>query len=392
MEKIFNIEIEKLKKDKAYYTAKEIHQQPELWKKTLKILEGRKEEIKAYIEEIKQTPGTKVILTGAGTSAYVGDTIASYLSNKSNLEIEAIATTDIVSSPSTYFNTDKPIVLVSFARSGNSPESLATYNLAEKLAKNLKQIVITCNKDGELCKKCSEKKDNLLLLMPEESNDKSFAMTSSFSCMLLACLLVFDIENFESNTLIVENVIKRGENILNTKVNDVLELVNKGYERVVYLGSDSLKGLAREATLKILELTSGKIVATCESTLGFRHGPKSIINDKTVVFVFISSDEYKRKYDLDILKEVFNDNGNQKAIAITQNNDDELQSLCHKTLCTSSSGTNIVDAYSALDYVLYAQLFALFYSMKLGVCPDNPRPDGTVNRVVQGVTIYEYVK
>jgi tagatose-6-phosphate ketose/aldose isomerase len=392
MEKLLNLDIKSLKKNNAYYTAKEIDQQPRLWIETVSILEKKRNEIQAYIQKKKLIPGLRIILTGAGTSAYVGDTVASYLSKKLNLRIEAIPTTSIVSSPEDYFQAEVPTILVSFARSGNSPESLAAYNLAEQIVQDLSQIVITCNEEGELAKQCIKNNKNLLLFMPKESDDKSFAMTSSFTCMLLTSLLIFDMDNFDSNVKVIENVGKRGRAILDTKIEEIAELVKLGYERVIYLGSSSLAGLSKEAALKNLELTSGKICTISESTLGFRHGPKSIINEKTLVFVFVSSDEYTRKYELDIIKEIYNDKGTHKVVPIVQTSEWNLNNIAYKVLTTDDSCIVLEDTFSALDYILYAQLFAFFYSLSLGVTPDNPRPDGTVSRVVKGVTIYEYVK
>ena len=56
-----------------------------------------------------------------------------------------------------------------------------------------------------------------------------------------------------------------------------------GVSRVVYLGSDVLKGVAQESALKVLELTAGKVVALHDSPMGFRHGPKSVTDDDTVI-------------------------------------------------------------------------------------------------------------
>lgn len=391
MDKLLNIDIESLKKNNAYNTAKEINQQPRLWLETVGMLKEKRSEIVAYVQDKKLVPGVRIILTGAGTSAYVGDTAAAYLSKKLNLRVESIPTTDIISSPENYFKAEVPTILVSFARSGNSPESLATYNLAEQIVKNLSQIVITCNEDGKLSKQCKKKNENLLLLMPKESDDKSFAMTGAFTCMLLTSLFIFDMENFDNNVKMIENVAKRGEAILDTKIDEIMELVKLGYERVVYLGSSSLAGLSKEAALKSLELTSGRISVISESSMGFRHGPKSFINDKTLVFVFVSSDEYTRKYDLDIIKEIYKDKGTQKVVSITQTSGENLKQISYKSF-SAVDGEVLEDVYSALDYILYAQMFAFFYSMSLEITPDNPRPDGTLNRVVEGVTIYEYVK
>ena len=48
------------------------------------------------------------------------------------------------------------------------------------------------------------------------------------------------------------------------------------------------------------------------------------------------------------------------------------------------------DGYLALADIMVAQTVALLTSIKVGNKPDTPSPTGTVNRVVKGVTIYDY--
>lgn len=128
---------------------------------------------------------TRIILTGAGTSDYVGDTIVLHLAKQLNVRVDDIATTDLVSNPEKYIEEKTLTILVSYARSGNSPESVGAYDIFKNNVNDIAQVVITCNKNRQLAKKAAESSNNLCLLMPKESNDKSFAMTSSFSCMLL---------------------------------------------------------------------------------------------------------------------------------------------------------------------------------------------------------------
>ncbi|MCY6960569.1 SIS domain-containing protein [Clostridium brassicae] len=391
MEKLFNISVDKLKEVGGYATAEEIHHQPRLWKETLEILSSDKERISSYLSKQLSKKGVKVILTGAGTSAYIGDTAVPYLSKILDVEVESIATTEIVSSPEDYLEREVPTILVSFARSGDSPESVATYELAEKLVDDLSQIIITCNKEGSLAKRAKENENNLVILMPEESNDKSFAMTSSFTCMLLTALTIFDMKNLEKNIAAFNKVISNGKRIIDTEIEEILKIVKLYYDRVVYLGSSALRGLSKEASLKNLELTSGKIFAVNESVLGFRHGPKSIVNDKTLVFMFMSNNDYTRKYDMDLLKEICNDEGEHKVISITYNKDVEIEKISDKTFVVNEDKQEVMeDAFAALNFIIYAQVFSLFYSLELGISPDNPRPSGTVNRVVKGVNIYQY--
>ncbi|MDB2154077.1 SIS domain-containing protein [Clostridium butyricum] len=384
---IFGKSLEELEKIKAIFTATEIRQQPELWRETYKLILDQKESIQGFINK-NVDKNTRIVLTGAGTSDYVGDTVALELNKKLEAKVEAIATTDIVSNPNEHIEKNVKTILVSYARSGNSPESIGAYDLFENNVDDITQIVITCNKDGDLAKRCVNNEKNMLVLMPEKSNDKSFAMTSSFSCMTLATLLVFDIENIEKNKEFVEIVSAQAEEILDNRWSEIKQLVDYEAERVVYLGSGTLKGLCQEMALKNLELTSGQVTTVCESVLGFRHGPKSIINDKTLVIIMATNEEYTKLYDIDLIKEIHNDLGNHKLAVITYENDEIMKENCTNYICID--GKAIPNIYKVFNYMIFGQMFGYLNSLKLNISPDNPRPDGTVNRVVKGVVIHQY--
>lgn len=384
---IFGKSLEELEKIKAIFTATEIRQQPELWRETYKLILDQKEAIQRFINK-NVDKNTRIVLTGAGTSDYVGDTVALELNKKLEAKVEAIATTDIVSNPNEHIEKSVKTILVSYARSGNSPESIGAYDLFENNVDDITQIVITCNKDGDLAKRCVNNEKNMLVLMPEKSNDKSFAMTSSFSCMTLATLLIFDIENIEKNKEFVEIVSAQAEEILDNRWSEIKQLVDYEAERVVYLGSGTLKGLCEEMALKNLELTSGQVTTVCESVLGFRHGPKSIINDKTLVIIMATNEEYTKLYDIDLIKEIHNDLGNHKLAVITYENDEIMKENCTNYICID--GKAIPNIYKVFNYMIFGQMFGYLNSLKLNISPDNPRPDGTVNRVVKGVVIHQY--
>ncbi|WP_315068734.1 SIS domain-containing protein [uncultured Clostridium sp.] len=384
---IFGRETQELEKIKAIYTATEIKQQPDLWRETYEIILNQKEIIQKFIKG-NIDENTRIVLTGAGTSEHVGNTICLELNKRLNARVEAIATTDIVSSPEEYIEKGTKTILVSYGRSGNSPESVGAYDLFQNNVDNIFQIVITCDKDGALAKRCIDDEKNLLILMPEKSNDLSFAMTSSFSCMTLASLLIFDIDNIEKNKEIIEVIASQGNDILENKWEEVKKLVDYKASRIVYLGSGTFKGLCKEMALKNLELTSGRIVTICDSTLGFRHGPKSIINDDTLVILMTSSNEYTKLYDLDLVKEIYGDKGKHKLAVISYEEEQQLKDNCNNYLCIK--GKNIPDIYKVFNYMLFGQMFGYLDSLNLNISPDNPRPDGTVNRVVKGVIIHEY--
>ncbi len=375
----------------AEITTREIYQQPDVWREAFESYQAKREEIAAFLQRIADKHDyIKVILTGAGTSAYVGDTLVPYFKevyDERKWNFNAIATTDIVANPEIYLKKDVATVLVSFARSGNSPESVATVDLAKALVDELYQVTITCAADGKLALQAHGDDRNLLLLQPAASNDAGFAMTSSFTSMMLTALLVFDptefavkAERFEVVTSLARKVLDNAE--------DVKELVDLDFNRVIYLGAGPFFGLAHEAQLKILELTAGQVATMYESPVGFRHGPKSLINEDTVVLVFGTTTDYTRKYDLDLVREVDGDQIARRVVLLS----DQAFGLANVKEVTLGCGGVLNDIYRVFPYIVYAQLFALLTSLKVENKPDTPSPTGTVNRVVQGVIIHEYQK
>lgn len=379
---------EELKALGAQYTTLEIKQQPELWLKSFQYYKDNGEQIDSFLKGIIGIyKRVRVIFTGAGTSAYIGDTILPYLKkviNEKVYELEAVPTTSIVSNPLEYFKEDIPTVLVSFARSGNSPESIAAIELGKKVVKNFYQINITCAPDGELAKRTKNDANNLMLLMPNRSNDLGFAMTSSFTCMLLTALLVFDESAVSIKEKYVKAVCEMGKNVIHQEA-DIERYVELDFDRVIYLGSGSLAGLTREAQLKLLELTAGQVATMFDSSMGFRHGPKSFVNGNSIAFIFVSNDKYTRQYDLDIIKELQNDD---IAKAVVSLQTETVENANGETFMFDSEFNIIPDAYLALPYIVFAQIFALLTSVKVKNKPDTPSISGTVNRVVKGVTIY----
>lgn len=389
---IFNMTTDVLKEKNAIHTAGEIYQQPDVWQETMDMIGPNYESFRTFVQDIfTKHEQVQVMLTGAGTSAFAGDTLAPELNKQTpgHVHFVAVPTTDIVSNPKEYLFPDVPTIMVSFARSGNSPESLATVSLAEEIINDFYQVVITCNKDGQLAKNIQEDANSITLLMPEKSNDQSLAMTSSFTCMVLAAYALFSKKPLANKTL--QQLTQNARRLLDSVTETIDDILAFPFERVVYLGSGILSELAHEASLKMLELTGGKVVAMHESSLGFRHGPKSVINEQSIIVVFVSQDSYTRKYDIDILREVAADDSGMKVIALTETYDEEVAALADWLIPVRSTNEALKsDLYLALLDIIFAQTFAMKKSLDLGLTPDNPSPDGVINRVVKGVTIHPF--
>ena len=375
----------------AEITTREIYQQPQVWQTAFENYKAQADEIAAFLNNIDEKYDyIKVILTGAGTSAYVGDTLLPYfrkIYDERKWNFNAIATTDIVANPLAYLHKEVTTILVSFARSGNSPESVAAVDLAKDIVEELYQITITCAEEGKLAQQAHGDERNLLLLQPAPSNDAGFAMTSSFTSMMLTALLVFDKADLAAKAEKVFALMTLSQEVLDS-AEAIQKMVSLDYNRVIYLGAGPFFGLAHEAQLKILELTAGQVATMYESPVGFRHGPKSLVNEKTVVVVFGSTDSYTKLYDLDLVREVAGDEIARKVILLT----DQKEDLENVEQVIFSSQQLADDVYRVFPYIVYGQLFALLTALKVNNRPDTPSPTGTVNRVVQGVIIHSFDK
>nr|WP_302887265.1 SIS domain-containing protein [uncultured Romboutsia sp.] len=390
--KLLGLEISRLEDCSGLNTAKEIIQQPDTWRESVKNLIKNKIEIKSFIDSFLSKKEFRIILTGAGTSAFAGEVCEPYLTSLLNKRVEAIATTDLVASPKSYFIKDIPTLLVSFARSGNSPESVHAVNLASQLVDDLYQIVITCNENGKLAKNTVNDEKSLLLLMPPQTNDLGFAMTSSFTTMVLNAMAVFNINNIENFSSDVDKLSNSVNDFIENNIEKVTSLANEDFERIVYLGSSTSKGIARESALKVLELTAGKVNASYDTPLGFRHGPKSVVDDETVSVIYISNDEYTRQYDLDLAKEMLAHKKNDKVVIVGDNIEEDILNKADYVFNVENINYNVENkVLLPLQQIIFGQMLSFLKSVNLGITPDNPCPTGEVNRVVQGVILHELV-
>ncbi|SDD66673.1 galactosamine 6-phosphate isomerase AgaS [Massilia sp. PDC64] len=366
----------------AGLTAREIAQQGSVWLRA-DVSGNRRAAVAAFLEPLLARDDLRIVLTGAGTSAFIGECLVPAMLAQGR-RAEAIATTDLVSGPGLFFQPQVPTLLVSFARSGSSPESLAAVALADQLLPEVHHLIITCNAEGALYRAAQTCRSAYAILLPDATHDRGFAMTTSFTSMLLTAALAFDL----FPAVAVERLARAALALPEQALPTMQALVAGQFRRVVYLGSNALRGLAREAALKLLELTDGQVVALFDSPLGFRHGPKTIVDSETLVVVMLSNDPHARRYDLDLLRELRRDGHAGRVLALSGRPERELGADCVEIGGVDSAG----DLELALPYIVFCQCFALLQSLALGLRPDTPSVSGTVNRVVRGVTIHPFTE
>ena len=392
MSKIFDITEEKMQETTSTFTLTEIYQQPATGEKTCAQIEANKDEIQKFIDQVITCEDFDVILTGAGTSEFVGNALFPHLAGVLNHKAKSYGTTDIVATPEAYLSRTKPTLLISFGRSGNSPESVGAIDAAESVCDNIYHLFITCNKDGALSKRADTTENCYAINLTPETHDQSFAMTSSYSNMYLAAYLCFHLGELDEAKAAVGKIVAAGQDFLDNGYGIAQNIVAEyDFNRIVYLGSNTLKGTAQESALKMLELTAGKVVTMYDTPLGFRHGPKSIIDDNTITVVYLSDDAYTRQYEVDLLKEMSGQRKGNKIVAVMSRADEAVSALVDYTVVYGLEGDN-ENVLLGLDYILFAQTLAVLKSLAMAITPDNPCPTGEVNRVVKGVTLYPYTR
>ena len=370
------------------HTIREIEHQPRMWMETFRIIEARKADIERFLAGNQIDRSTRIVLTGAGTSAFVADTAACLFMRDGFDRARSVATTDIVSTPADFLSPEDKL-FISFARSGNSPESVAAWHIARKFCKDARHLIITCNPDGCLAREADPEKD-LVIVLPDGTNDRSLAMTSSFTSMLIACLLCKNIENLPVEKNRLEAAAAFAAHFLEDEVTKALQQTTaKDIRRAVFLGSGALKGIACESHLKLQELTDGQIMCSFDSFMGLRHGPKAVINEQTLVVYLLNDDPATRRYEYDLIDQVSKENRPAAQIivsltpsGITEDIDFEIDAPASDDLAAGD--------YKYVPYVLAGQLLGYFFSLSKGLNPDKPSVRGTISRVVSGVKIYEY--
>jgi tagatose-6-phosphate ketose/aldose isomerase len=367
------------------HTAEEIASQPEIWRATARLLVGEEASLSSFL---KLKP--RLVLSGAGSSHYVGLSVAPSL-RKVFPVAEAIPSTEIVMDPESSLPRED-FVLVSFARSGDSPEGIAAVSLAEKLrAGKVRHLAITCNSKGELARIVGSMGERgMVIVLPEGTNDKSLAMTASFSSMLLAGLFLGYAARGEARSFgpVAESLASMGGSILDRFSGVAKSLASEGFRRAFFIASRPFLGGAYEAHLKVQELSGGAILSKAEDTLGLRHGFMAAIDKDSLVVLYLSSDPYRRRYELDLARELRSKGLGKKIVLVTPEGSgcEGLGDVVFETGTAQGTG----DESRAILAVLPGQLIGMYCSMALGLKPDAPSPSGVIHRVVEGVKIYPY--
>ncbi|MEX0646484.1 MAG: SIS domain-containing protein [Balneolaceae bacterium] len=369
------------------HTKKEIEGQPALWISTINSLKKNKN-IQKFLSPLVEKKELNIILTGAGSSSYIGESVQHLFRFKKGIHARAVSTTTLVTHFKNHIDPETPLLLISFARSGNSPESNAVVDITENFCSEVHHIAITCNENGKLAKKVNEMPNGLAIILPPESEDQGLAMTGSFTSMILAAIYVANYKNFSEQSSLIEHMASSAEKIIEECSPGLKELSYDDFDRIVFLGSGPLLAISKESHLKVQELTDGYVVGKFDSFLGFRHGPKAVVNNNTVLVFLFSTDQNVFRYEKDLVEQIIKDGIAKYCVGVFCDKEQAEYLNLDQKIVFELGEEQKKSAYHLLLDVLPAQIIGYYKSLDLGLNPDSPSQNNAISRVVKGVTIY----
>jgi tagatose-6-phosphate ketose/aldose isomerase len=370
------------------HTPREIFQQPETWRSTFQRSRERLSDLKALLRGTVPDSGRTVYLIGAGTSDYAGRALAPLLRQQWKCDAWALPSTSVLTDFDDFHRPGREYLWISFSRSGDSPEGVALLQRVLEQHPDIRQVVITCNQNGQMAQLCARYPNrSLALVLDDAVNDRGLAMTSSFSNMLVAgqCLAHFeDLDSFGDR---VAQMSEIGAQFLPAAAEVAAAITTLGCPRACFVGSGALRAVADESALKVVELSAGKVTTLAETPLGLRHGPMSSVDSQALFVAYLSSEPRRRGYELDLLREIDRKRLGRVRAVVTVPGIDDVSPLSDYCLSLDCSA-DFPDLYRPVLDVMFGQLIGLFASMRSGLKPDQPSPNGAITRVVQPIKLY----
>lgn len=367
-----------------FHTLKEVCQQPWTWMRTCERMVALREPLLASVRGIRS-----LVVSGSGSSEYAGDCIRLPLQNELGVCVESVSGGNLLIHGASGLPKDRPGLLVSLARSGNSPESTGAVKILLESEPAFRHLIVTCNESGSLAKTWRDHKSVLVVALPPETNDESLVMTSSFTNLTLAARFLGLLDRPETYQKLCAIQSRLCRDLVATYFDVLSRVATTQFRRAVFLGSGTRYAASREASLKMLEMTSGRITTLSESFLGLRHGPMSFIHEDTLIVCQLSSDPTVRAYELDLLAELDRKKLGRCKVIIGEGVPESAGRAGDEIIqCPGLS--EVGDNDGAIIFVVVAQLLAFFRCIEEGLHPDSPSEGGVINRVVESFPLHTF--
>lgn len=365
-----------------FHTLREICQQPWTWLRTCEQMIGSRGPLRECMDGVRS-----LVFTGSGSSEYAGDCVRIPLRDQLGITTESIGGGSLLIHGAKALPKERPGLLVSLARSGNSPESAGVVKIVANAEPEYRHLVMTCNENGSLAKTWKDRPHVRVIALPPETNDESLVMTSSFTNLMLAARSLGMVERPEEYRELCRKLSQASRQLIADQFDKLARVAATDFQRVVFLGTGTRYSAAREAALKMLEMTSGRVTTVCETYLGLRHGPMSFVHDNTLIVCQLSREATVRPYELDLLAELDRKKLGLSKIIIGDAVPESVVRQGDEVVRCPDLG-QLGDDDTTIAFVVVAQLLAFFRSLEEGLRPDSPSEGGVINRVVESFPLH----
>lgn len=371
------------------HTPAEIAQQPATWQQTFALFLQQKEAIQDFLSRtgiFGSGDKPRVLLIGAGSSNYAAKSLFSLLRRQWPCDVTACASTDLITEYDRALRPDRRYLCVSFSRSGDSPEGVAVLQRLLATRPDIHHMIISCNPQGRMLGEAGAAQQALGICLDDAVNDRGLAMTSSFSNMVVFGQCLAHLDDPDQYASILETLVATGESLLPVAANYAAQLARGQYEKACFVGSGTLRAVAHESALKLLELTAGRILTMSESALGLRHGPMAALDDRTLFVCYLSGRSQVCAYETALLKEIGAKKLVRSRIAVGGSAKARLDGWAEDFVAPETRD-DVDDDYRTPVDVIFGQLLGLFFSLRCGLKPDSPSPNSAISRVVQSLNL-----
>jgi tagatose-6-phosphate ketose/aldose isomerase len=359
------------------HTIREICQQPATWLETASRMKDAQARIRESLAGCR-----RVVLTGSGSSQYAGECVAPALRQDLGLPVEVLGGGQFLIGANASV-AGEPTLVVSLARSGESPESAGAVQRLLETEPQTRHLILTCNSNGKLARDFAANPRVRVVSLSDEVHDRSLVMTSSFTNLALSARFLGWLDRIEEYSALVGRLDAAARRLLTVWPDRLGGFVSGGIHRMVFLGDGCRFGAARESSLKLLEMTGGKVATMAETYLGLRHGPMCFVDDRTLLVCFLSTDPLLRAYQRDLITELDRKQLGARKVVIGLG--DTGAGLCKGSDLAISydvPGQHADDADLVLLDVMIGQILGFHRCREEGLHPDSPSEQGIISRVV----------
>jgi tagatose-6-phosphate ketose/aldose isomerase len=369
-------------RDGYIHTLREIFQQPSTLMDTCERTVAHADGLKRCLEDIRC-----IVFTGSGSSEYAGACVTLPMQQELGITVQTVPSGNLLTHGTRALPALRPALVVSLARSGDSPESVAAVRLLLEADQRIQHLGVTCNAAGRLAT-CFETEARVrILILDDRTNDRSLVMTSSFSSLVVAARALGLLSAPDRYRGWCRQLSGLFQFVLDHHLDALASAVDRDFDRALFLGSGSNAAAAKEAALKMLEMTAGRVGTLAETYLGLRHGPMSYLNGNTLVVCFLSSEPIARVYEIDLIRELDRKKLSAATVIVGEDiprdlvREHDVAIECPKLAALGCEGAPLV-------HVLTGQLLAFFRCLKEGLRPDSPSEGGVISRVVESFPLH----